>query len=551
VYKAQWNVVDSANNLLKRAPLDSIVLERKISGDDFEYFAPGSNLRKEDVVLSSVSTSVISATSGEVTSASTVTDFTLFQPAAPTARTFFDNVDRASYDGTVESFTVNARASLQVTAPGIGRVPVNNVELVNVEGASAPIVRITDEFVPGSGGSDGSPGRNNEELFRRRSITPVQMVSQSLVSKISKERALQRDIAQFRLSLNGVGVADILAAIAESPEESSLGSKLVRHAALLPRETVPEILRFLAATIPRKARATMLSALAAAGTEQAQAALVEFSLNNSSAIDRLDALHSFIFVAVPSTASVNRLNKACSSEENSVAFRDTCVLVLGAMLEKTSDEKLASSIGSRWADELSTFGASRAQVVHSLHVLGNMGTRVPVSRVLPFITSQFGDVRTAAVDALRGVGSDPLVRDALASLASNETTTAVLIAIVSTQQEAMDASRSRYESDEAFGIHVLDYVLLNRFGSEDISEEARVAIAQYLRSKKSPKGSLARRGADWAEANSVYDLIASQSSRQADKVNYPIHNAYLNGRFIGTDKINLQVRNFFFLRLLC
>ena len=50
-----------------------------------------------------------------------------------------------------------------------------------------------------------------------------------------------------------------------------------------------------------------------------------------------------------------------------------------------------------------------------------------------------------------------------------------------------------------------------------------------------------RRGTNWDEYNSVYNLVASQSSRRADESHYPYHKAYIWGKHFGVPKANIQI----------
>ena len=49
-----------------------------------------------------------------------------------------------------------------------------------------------------------------------------------------------------------------------------------------------------------------------------------------------------------------------------------------------------------------------------------------------------------------------------------------------------------------------------------------------------------RRGSYWADSNSLYDLVASRSSRVSDMTTYPYHRAYLWGRKFGISDLNVQ-----------
>ena len=49
-----------------------------------------------------------------------------------------------------------------------------------------------------------------------------------------------------------------------------------------------------------------------------------------------------------------------------------------------------------------------------------------------------------------------------------------------------------------------------------------------------------RRGSDWDENNSDYDVVADYSSRKSDVLTYPLHKAYLYGKKIGISKLYAQ-----------
>lgn len=50
-----------------------------------------------------------------------------------------------------------------------------------------------------------------------------------------------------------------------------------------------------------------------------------------------------------------------------------------------------------------------------------------------------------------------------------------------------------------------------------------------------------RRGSDWDESNSLYNLVASYSSRRSDVTAHPKHKAYIWGKKFGISKVYAQV----------
>ena len=69
-----------------------------------------------------------------------------------------------------------------------------------------------------------------------------------------------------------------------------------------------------------------------------------------------------------------------------------------------------------------------------------------------------------------------------------------------------------------------------------------------LEEKHSDRKNIQKRGSssNWSANSSLYDLIATQSQRSADKLNYPCHKALLWAKKVGSSKIDakLSVRGF-------
>ena len=51
-----------------------------------------------------------------------------------------------------------------------------------------------------------------------------------------------------------------------------------------------------------------------------------------------------------------------------------------------------------------------------------------------------------------------------------------------------------------------------------------------------------RRGSDWDESNSDYNVVAIYSQRRSDITNHPYHKAYIWSKTFGINKLNLQMR---------
>jgi len=93
---------------------------------------------------------------------------------------------------------------------------------------------------------------------------------------------------------------------------------------------------------------------------------------------------------------------------------------------------------------------------------------------------------------------------------------------------------------------VLSYVEnFESSGSEGLTEALEQVIATV---KEQNVQGRERRGTDWDESNSDYNVVASQGSRAADVRRYTNHRAYIFGKTIGISKANIKIGAELFVR---
>ena len=93
--------------------------------------------------------------------------------------------------------------------------------------------------------------------------------------------------------------------------------------------------------------------------------------------------------------------------------------------------------------------------------------------------------------------------------------------------------------DVEFAELVLSFI--ENFGNQRTEKLVVVLEQAIAEGKESRVQTRGKRGTDWDEHNSDYNIIASQSSRAADVRNYPSHRAFIHGETLGISKANIKV----------
>ena len=201
-------------------------------------------------------------------------------------------------------------------------------------------------------------------------------------------------------------------------------------------------------------------------------------------------------------------------------------------------------------------------LVHLIHSLGNSASDLTLDSLLDYANSENLEVQLAAIYALRKHTSNLVVQEAFVTILRNPNVQEDQIAtITQTLNAGLEHIKSSGGADNEHSNPELTVALVSAAMKID-NQELRDFVAQYLLNLKLDVGakyaqalqskyaeasvhgnnthSRLRRGSDWDESNSLYDLVASYSSRVSDVNTYPHHRAYLWGKKFGVSKINAQ-----------
>ena len=165
--------------------------------------------------------------------------------------------------------------------------------------------------------------------------------------------------------------------------------------------------------------------------------------------------------------------------------------------------------------------------IHYIHALGNTGSPFALDTIISFHNHSNLEVQLASISAMRKLINDPLVEQTLYSiLQSMPTSYEHVVAIAETLSEGAKYLEER-DMDYIASVELQSALVASavRLGDVQLAElvlsfvetfetpesEGLVEALEHI--KNSSRG---RRGTDWDESNSDYNIVASQGSRAAD-----------------------------------
>lgn len=396
------------------------------------------------------------------------------------------------------------------------------------------------------------------------------MTRDSILAKVDQATTGKNRMAQLRRSLRSIPTA--LFQLHQDPDEQhKLATKIHSLLSLeanhgpLPGHT-PAVRQVLAYV--RKIRNAdgandiamrqlLYSMLVLDGDQSAQKILVDIysqlrrAGGESTELTSLTTYLAFLRNATMHT--VERLHALVESNN------DSLLLVLGSLAEfapKEVQERVVSLLAARLSDRQDT-----DDVIHLLHSLGNTGSKAVVNVLLDYLKHEDLDVQLAAIPSLRMHISSERVQAALTQLLmmnkSEEMTEAVLETLLSAVHD--HAQHPEAETDSA-PLNTALVIAALQSGDPKLrnlvvlyleyvgTEHAKQLVATLMEMEEGgplpnnieEKSHRHRRGSDWDEANSDYDVVAKLSSRRSDVLTYPLHKAYLYSKKIGIEKLYAQ-----------
>ena len=262
---------------------------------------------------------------------------------------------------------------------------------------------------------------------------------------------------------------------------------------------------------------------------------------------------AFIHQADPALLTV--LEQKLVSANN---YLDPLLLAYGALASETttaSEQRIVTFLLSR----LKQAPNNDTILIHFIHALGNTGSLTALDTIVSFLNHSALEVQLVSISAMRKLIDSPLVEEALYSMlqitpASYEHVVAIAETLSAGYKylserdtdytPPLDLQLALVSSAVQLGdLELAELVLSYVENFESLESEGMIeALEDVIATVKEEQvPSRERRGTDWDESNSNYDVVASQRSRAADVRNYANHRAYIWGKTIGISKANIKI----------
>ena len=274
--------------------------------------------------------------------------------------------------------------------------------------------------------------------------------------------------------------------------------------------------------------------------------------------DERDALlHQLIQLSKPKSNLVDAVISINPSND------DNLVLVLGA-LARNNDDAIQSKVVKELLRRLSmanSSGNSSEAVVFINYALGNTGSRLAIDALQSSLSHENVDTQISAIRGLDIHIDQFSVQRALIQLLKISIEDAVLEEILTILIDAFSNKVLRNPSKELLNA-IVDmttklenanlYELLIQYlrlvGTNETQEMINIIMQQHNygqvtndRVSDMAGDTRIKRGSDWDQSSSDYNLVASLTQRRNDVHTYPTHKAYIWGDKHGISELSLKV----------
>ncbi len=234
------------------------------------------------------------------------------------------------------------------------------------------------------------------------------------------------------------------------------------------------------------------------------------------------------------------------------------LLAYGALASAASSE-VQQQIVQFLRSRLDKTGENLVATVHLIHSLSNTGCNTTVQILIGYLNHADRNVQLAAINALRMHTNNKLVQTTFVTMLNEPGIAEEEIkAIIQTLIFGLEHQRLRAikQANNALLLTALvsAAVKLNNsnlqqflvhyildLNTQESSSHLEYLLARITVAKSRNPDTRVRRGSDWDESNSLYNLVASYSSRHDDVSTYPYHRAYIWGKDFGISDLSCQV----------
>ena len=239
---------------------------------------------------------------------------------------------------------------------------------------------------------------------------------------------------------------------------------------------------------------------------------------------------------------------------------DSLLLVLGA-IARNNDHAIQSVVVGELLRRLDTVKSSTNNtelIILLNYALGNTGSKLAIDALLSSLDHD--DIDTQ-ISVIRGLGvhlDQPAVQKALIILLNRTEEDKVLEEALEILKEALDnkilispsedlldtivKTAVKLENPNLYELLIQYLTLVGTDGAQHHINTLRRQhnYGQVVHDRVSDNVRI-RRGSDWDQYNSDYNLVASYSQRRSDVRNYPYHRAYIWGKTFGISQLNMKM----------
>ena len=273
--------------------------------------------------------------------------------------------------------------------------------------------------------------------------------------------------------------------------------------------------------------------------------------------ERSALLYQLALIKIPSLYLVNTVISSISSNSDGI------ILVLGALARNknaTVQNVAINELLKRLNTELSS--GDKEALITLIYALGNSGSQLAIFPLLSNLQYEDIDIQISAIRSLASHLDQPVVQQAIITLLPLTDEDKILEEILKILIDAYENKILTNPSEELItatinsAIHLENpnlYELATKYlqhlkidGTDiyldllkqqyNYGEAQRDHISELYK-----KDSRVKRGSDWDESNTDFDVVASYSNRRSDVIDYPYHKAYIWGKSFGKDKLNMKV----------
>ena len=259
------------------------------------------------------------------------------------------------------------------------------------------------------------------------------------------------------------------------------------------------------------------------------------------------------FATNPQPQLISKLENRIGNDAHST---DPLLLAYGALVAKASPD-LQQRMTLFLLSRLPQAEINSSSLIHHILSLGNTESHQVTSSLTDYLQHPDHHVQLSSIYALRYATSDSLVQKALTTLLSQSQVSDEHLATVLRCLLYGIEHASNTHTQTPFNIDLATALTSSVIQTDN--EDVHRTLVHYLqvintaesrnllKSMTTPhkdgysNSTRSRRGTNWDEYNSVYNLVASQSSRRADESRYPYHKGYIWGKQFGVPKANIQI----------